>query len=171
MTDLKTTSGLAGIALALSTFAGTGHAQHAAKDADGLPYNQVERVGSIEYLTGGIGSEAEERLHAFAKAHGYNMQLLFTLNAGNYVTDVDVEVKNERGETVVRDVADGPYFLAKVPPGSYSVTATYEGESETRKISVGDRGMRVAHFRWPADPATDFTFARSGAATRGTSGS
>jgi hypothetical protein len=139
---------------------GTFQAQAAARDADGLPYNTVERAGNIEYVTGGIGEEAEQRLGAFATEHGYNLKLLFTLNAGNYVADVDVTLKDHGGRTLVQDVADGPFLLAKVPAGLYTVVATYSGKTESRKIRVGTSGLRVAQFRWPADPQTDFTFAR-----------
>jgi hypothetical protein len=162
---------MVGFALLLSGFAAAGNAQRMDWGGDGLPYNDVERAGGIEYVSGGIGIEAEGRLRQFAKDHGYNVKLLFTLNAGNYLADVDVTVKNQRGETLVRDVSDGPYLFAKMPSGSYTVTATHGGKTETRRINVGSGGMRTAHFRWPANPETDFTFASSGYPVRGSGGS
>jgi hypothetical protein len=152
---------LLGALLAAFTMAGSAHAYDTAKKADGLPYNAVERAGNIEYVTGGIGEEAEHRLQAFAKERAYNLKLLFTLNAGNYVADVDVALKDQSGRTLVSDTADGPFFFAKVPAGLYTVVATYDGKTETRKVRVGTNGTRVAQFRWPADPHTDFTFARN----------
>lgn len=171
MRHRRATTRLLGVALVLSGFAGSGHAQYGPRDHDGLPYNNVQRTGGIEYVAGGIGFEAEERLRKFAKERGYNLELLFTLNSGNYVADVDVAVTGKAGWMLVRAVADGPYLFAKMPPGSYVVTATYAGKSETRTVTVGDRGMRTEHFRWPVNPETDFTFGRSGYPARGTSGS
>ncbi len=84
-----------------------------------------------------------------------NLKLVFTLNEGNYVAGVNVGVTDGKGMTVVEDVADGPFFMAKLPAGNYTVTATYEGKTVTRKVQVGSRGMRTENFHWPSNPQTD----------------
>jgi hypothetical protein len=128
-------------------------------DIDGLPYNDIERTSDgIEYVTGGIGVEAQERFSELAKDR-FNLKLVFTLNEGNYIADVNVAVKDARGGTVVEEMADGPYFLAKIPRGRYTVTATYDGKTVTRTMQVGD-GLRTAYLRWPSNPATDFVLPR-----------
>lgn len=113
--------------------------------------------GGIAYVSGGIGADAEEKLRA--QRSEYNLMLVFTLNEGNYLADVKVTLADARGSTLVEHVADGPYFLAKLPPGQYSVTAIYEGKAQTRRVSVGSKGLTTAHLRWPSNPATDFVIA------------
>ena len=120
--------------------------------------DDVERAGNVEYVSGGIGIEEQQQLNAFARNEGYNLKLVFTLNAGNYLSDIDVQLRDRQGATVLRDVSDGPFFVAKVPQGSYTVTATHDGQSRSRTIRVGSDAMRTAYFRWPAGPDTGITF-------------
>jgi hypothetical protein len=118
---------------------------------------QVENASGIQYITGGVGDESEQQLQQQIRSNHYNLKLVFTLNPGNYVSDVNVAIKDERGRTLVEDVADGPFFVAKIPPGTYTVSASYEGKTDTRKIRIGNDALRTAHFRFPANPGTDFT--------------
>lgn len=134
-------------------------AQTPRMDVDGLPYNDIEKTSDgIEYVAGGIGVEAQERFNKLAKDR-FNLKLVFTLNEGNYIADVNVAVKDARGRTVVEEMADGPYLLAKIPRGRYTVTATYDGKTVTRTMQVG-AGLRTAYLRWPSNPATDFLLPR-----------
>jgi hypothetical protein len=116
----------------------------------------VNRSG-ITYVSGGIGVDAEEKLRA--QRSEYNLMLVFTLTEGNYIADVRVTLADAKGATLVEHVADGPYFLAKLPAGRYSVSATYEGKTQTRTVSVGGKGLSTAYLRWPSNPATDFVIA------------
>ena len=136
--------------LALSAIAPTGFAQTVPKE--------VARAGNIEYITGGVGINEQQQLNAYAKDRDYNLKLVFTLNAGNYLADVDVVLRNQRGETLVHDIADGPMFAAKVPQGTYTVVASYNGETRSQNVRVGQDGLRTAYFRWPAGPDTGITF-------------
>ncbi|MGQ0750296.1 MAG: carboxypeptidase-like regulatory domain-containing protein, partial [Betaproteobacteria bacterium] len=86
---------------------------------------------------------------------------VFTLEQGNYIADVGVSVKDAQGRTVIEDVADGPYFMAQLPPGRYTVEARYGGKTVTRNLQLGGQGTRVAYLRWPSNPETDFVAARA----------
>jgi hypothetical protein len=111
---------------------------------------------NVSFVSGGVGVDSEERLKAREKE--FNLKLLFTLVEGNYLADVSVRVADAAGKTVIEHVADGPYFLAKLPAGTYSVAVTYEGKAQNRTIKVGG-GLRTEHFRWPSNPQTDSTLA------------
>ncbi len=112
----------------------------------------------VSFISGGIGMDSEERLKAREKE--FNLKLVFTLVEGNYVADVGVTIKNAAGKTMVEHVADGPFFMAKLPAGAYSVTAAYEGKTQTRKVSVRDGRLHTEHIRWPSNPETDFPLPR-----------
>lgn len=112
--------------------------------------------GGVSYVAGGIGKDSEAQLKAREKE--FNLKLVFTLVEGNYLADVGVRVTDAAGKTVVEHVADGPFFLAKMPAGAYTVTATYSGKTQTRKIKVGDR-LHTEYLRWPSDPQVDVTLA------------
>ena len=123
----------------------TGHAAEVAKDG-------------VTYTSGGIGINSQERLNA--RASEFNLKLVFTLNEGNYIADVNVILTDSKGRRVVEHTADGPFFMARLPAGQYNVAATYDGKTVTRKISVGRSGLRTEYFRWPSNPATDVPLSR-----------
>jgi hypothetical protein len=133
--------------------AATVHAQSASTGAARPTSSNVEKSrDGIEYLSGGVGIDAQDRINE--RARDFNLKLVFTLNEGNYVADVGVALKDARGRTVVEDTADGPFFLAKLPAGQYTVAATYEGKTVTRKLQVG-KGLRTEYLRWPSNPGAD----------------
>lgn len=115
----------------------------------------------ISYVSGGIGEDSEAQLKAREKE--FNLKLIFTLIEGNYLADVGVRITDAAGKTVVEHVADGPFFLAKVPAGAYTVTATYSGKTQTRKVKVGER-LHTEYLRWPSNPQDDFALPRESAA-------
>jgi len=64
------------------------------------------------------------------------------------IADVNVTIKDARGKSVIERLAGGPVLMARLPAGAYSVTATYDGESKSRQVRVGQR-LRTEYFRWP----------------------
>jgi len=110
-------------------------------------------TGAIEYVTGGVGSDEMQQLTAREKE--FNLKLVFTLVEGNYVSDVDVAVQDASGKSLLAVSARGPIVLAKLPRGSYVIQASYEGKTQTRKVTVGER-LRTEYLRWPSNPETDF---------------
>lgn len=108
-----------------------------------------ERALGQSAVGGGVGINARSKLSDQA-APDHNVKLVFSLNTGNYVADVDVEVSDRSGNLVIDGVAPGPWLFAKLPAGIYTAKATYMGETVTEKFTVGSSGRRVAHIRWPA---------------------
>jgi hypothetical protein len=103
-------------------------------------------------ISGGIGEESRAQLRA--REHEFNLKLMFTLSEGNYLADVRVAVSNAAGQVVVETVAQGPFLLARLPPGSYTVTATYAGQPQTRAIRVAER-LQTVHLQWRSESAVD----------------
>ena len=114
---------------------------------------QVLSRGGVSYLSGGVGITSHDRLKAREKE--FNLKLVFTLVEGNYLANVSVAVKGAAGKSVVEHFADGPIFMARLPAGAYTVSATYDGVAQTRKVKVGAR-LRTEYLRWPSKPGVDF---------------
>lgn len=124
----------------------------------------------VNAVAGGVGINARNMLSSQA-APDHNVKLVFSLNTGNYLADVNVQVTDRSGRTVLHGTSDGPWLFAKLPPGSYTAKATYNGHTVTERFSVGRSGQRVAHLRWPASveaSATGATAAEAGGQILGT---
>ena len=119
--------------------------------ASGLAQTDIPR--SPPYTAGGIGADEMERLNA--RAGEFNLKLVFTLKEGNYLSDVAVVVKDRGGHTVLAFTSPGPLALAKLPRGPYVVEATYEGNTQVRKVELRER-LRTEYLRWPGNPESDF---------------
>ncbi len=133
----------------------------AATPAAGKSATAVEPVarprGAIPFISGGIGADAVADLRA--REPQYNLKLVFTLIEGNYVADVNVVLKDAAGAVVLEHLAEGPIFMARLPVGKYTATATYRGSTQTRAVRVGDK-LHTEYFRWPSNPETDLPVSR-----------
>jgi hypothetical protein len=125
------------------------------------PADKGATPGNVPFVSGGIGVDSGQALKA--RENEFNVKLIFTLVEGNYLADVGVTIKDAAGKTLVDHVADGPFFMAKLPPGNYSVTASYGGKTQTRRISAPAKGLHTEYLRWPSNPQTDFTLSPEGA--------
>jgi hypothetical protein len=120
-----------------------------------LQSDSAKANATVPAVSGGVSLNARDNLRAKAPEH--NVKLVFALNTGNYVSDVQVKVADASGRTVIDDTSNGPWLMAKLPPGSYTATATYNGAAMTQRFSVGKSGVRTATFRWPASVETQGT--------------
>ena len=108
--------------------------------------------GSAPSVSGGVSLNARDTLRGSEK--NANVKMVFALNTGNYVSDVQVKVTDSQGRLVIDDTSNGPWLLARLPAGSYTANATFNGSTVTHKFSVGKSGLRTAQFRWPASVET-----------------
>ena len=113
-----------------------------------LKSDSAQSNASVPVVSGGVSLNARDNMRGQTGDH--NVKLVFSLNTGNYVSDVQVKVTDASGRTVIDDVSNGPWLMAKLPAGTYTATATYNGKAVTQRFSVGKTGMRTANFRWPA---------------------
>jgi hypothetical protein len=117
-------------------------------------------ASGANYITGGVG--LGERAQFKGREKDFNLKIASTLYEGNYVSDVDVAVKDASGKSVLALTTQGPLVLAKLPRGSYVVQAAYDGKVQTRKITLGDR-LQTVFFRWRSNPKNeDFPGPRPG---------
>jgi hypothetical protein len=103
---------------------------------------------AVPAVSGGVSVNARDAMRATEQ--NANIKLVFSLNTGNYVSDVQVKVTDKAGRTLIDDVSNGPWLFAKLPAGSYTAIATYNGHTVKQNFSVANSGMRTANLRWPA---------------------
>ena len=90
--------------------------------------------GALQYACGGIGLDESTAMRAAMK--DYPLSLLFAAKDGEYLADIQVEVKGAKDS--YRFVAGGPVCLLKLPEGAYTVQATPKsGQTQSQQTHVG----------------------------------
>ncbi|EJN10059.1 hypothetical protein [Herbaspirillum sp. YR522] len=102
------------------------------------------------YMNGGIG--AGEQASIKATAADYNLQLLFSQGgSGEYISDVKLDITDSAGKTVFSLPAAGPMTNVKLPPGKYQLNAVYNGQAQTRQLTLGAQPSKLS-LRWNDGP-------------------
>ncbi|HMN56726.1 MAG TPA: hypothetical protein PKE15_05740 [Ottowia sp.] len=103
-------------------------------------------VPGTTYLNGGVGQLSEERMHKDARH--WPLRMTFSDKTSNeFVADVKLKVFDHSGRAVLRLKDAGPMTYVQLPQGDYRVTADYRGDTLTREIHIGPKGMD-ANFHW-----------------------
>ncbi|MBI4524122.1 MAG: hypothetical protein HY695_09965 [Deltaproteobacteria bacterium] len=98
------------------------------------------------YMTGGVGTDEREIMQSWGG--DYNLKLTFAEMSGVYLSDVELWIEKD-GREMVHATTNGPWFYIKLPPGRYTIKATYEEERKQIKslqLSEGHRVTRLLHW-------------------------
>jgi hypothetical protein len=113
--------------------------------AEGGPL-QIQDYQGVPYVTGGVGEEERDYLKTISK--NFNLKLMFAATTGNYLSDVQVEIRDARNQTVLDAVSNGPFLYADLPAGSYTVAVSGPGQVAKRSVKLS-RGRQVQlNFFW-----------------------
>lgn len=110
---------------------------------------QVQEQQGVSFVSGGFGQEERDQLQAMQGQ--FNLRLVSALDAGNYLAGVDVRIRDQEGSTLVETRTDGPFLMANLPAGTYTVVADYKGNEKERAVNVGGQGMTEVTFTWSGD--------------------
>lgn len=114
---------------------------------ENLPAEKTQ--GNIVYVTGGVGND-EATAMKLAKSM-YPLSLEFIQHAtprDEFLASVDVSITNHAGEAVLQVVSEGPYLLAKLPPGKYTVNAKLKDIAKTSKVTLIENKPQHLIFEW-----------------------
>ena len=109
----------------------------------------VRRAGDAYWVSGGVG--ADERDEMVLTLPDYNLKILTAAEqSGAFLSAVEATVRDAQGRIVLETSLDGPWLLARLQPGRYEVTATRDGKSQTRSVTIPPVGRRELFLYWPA---------------------
>ena len=117
-------------------------------------YNPPIHVShGIEYMSGGIGSDEAELMRTVEAR--WPAVFEFAVKEGKgaaFAAHVVLTVRDTQGSAVLDGVrSSGPYLLARLDPGRYTVEAVLGGQKIQREISVGGPGTSAKSvFEWPS---------------------
>lgn len=112
----------------------------------------LERGGDpgTPWVSGGVGSDERDFMLS-QYGSSYNLKLELAVTGGSYIGDVDVAISNAGGTPVLTARSRGPWFMTKLPPGSYRVKVSGYGRSFEQPVKVPARGLKTAVFQgWSA---------------------
>lgn len=125
----------------------------------------VQQQGEISYISGGIG--LGERQAMQSSAADFNLKVQNAVPGRPYVSDTTVAIVDGQGKEVLRTTLDGPWLMAKLPPGRYTIHASDGTRTQTQAVSVAERGLRDVMFRWSDNPVNPPTASRAGSGATG----
>ena|SRR5437868_6110703 len=104
----------------------------------------------VSYVNGGFGHEEAEALRAEARA--YPLQLTFSRRGegqhAEFVADVHLQIVDASGRVVIDRESQGPIFMAHLPDGQYTISAEYQGRTQTRRVAVNNERHEAVSFYW-----------------------
>jgi hypothetical protein len=101
--------------------------------------------GNVAYVTGGIGENERAELEA-AKPE-YSARITSTSTSGAYISDSAIVIYDSRGREVLATNA-GPLLWVVLPPGTYKVSAEYQGVVQNKTLRVGKKKGTDLHIVW-----------------------
>lgn len=142
------------LAVASAFIAGTAHAATQAQ----------QTANGIDYVMGGVTVEELQAL----KADKDQYSLWVTTAAkgtGAFLSDADVRITDAKNDVVLDTTVEGPWLFVNLPPGTYTVEATVDGQVQTHRthIAAGDHHQALMYFDSTAQLSPDWVspFAKS----------
>ncbi|CAN1495527.1 hypothetical protein MCEZE4_00337 [Burkholderiaceae bacterium] len=95
-------------------------------------------INGIRFITGGIGSDESQAIQADAKQ--WPLLLEFSQTDGQaraaWVAGAKIIINDAKKRPLLDIICDGPLMLVKLPPGSYSIAAAYNGVTQNRTLLI-----------------------------------
>lgn len=110
----------------------------------------IHVVHGIEYMSGGIGSD-EAALMRVVEPRWPAVFEFAVKDGKSAATDVVLTVRDAQGNVVLDQIhSAGPYLVARLEPGRYTVEAVLGGQRIQREVSIQGPGTSAKSvFEWP----------------------
>ncbi|MDM0111735.1 hypothetical protein QTI66_06210 [Variovorax sp. J22R133] len=107
----------------------------------------------IEYMCGGTGKDEAAFMEMVSPRWAATLEFAVNQDKGSAAAaGVKVRVRNSyNGDAVMEVMADAPYMLARLDPGSYVVEATLDGLTLIQPLHVFAGQASRAVFVWPSN--------------------
>ncbi|MDH6147722.1 MULTISPECIES: carboxypeptidase-like regulatory domain-containing protein [Paraburkholderia] len=114
------------------------------------PLPAVQHEGDVTFLSGGIGLGQSTAIKEVMPRYPLTLEFAGKAASGNqYLANIPVTLSDMHGNTILQTTAKGPFLLASLPHGRYSVSATYDGKTERRDVNVAPSSHVHELFLWP----------------------
>lgn len=122
-------------------------------NAQDVVVNEEQGQGA-KYVNGGIGEGQTRYMQSIAK--NWPMRIMFSqLKANEFISGVNLQITDKSNATMLALDNAGPLTYVQLPPGVYRVNATFDGQSQTRNITLGRANKSDLHFHWKGSVKSD----------------
>lgn len=118
-----------------------------------LPPERVQ--GVVSFRSGGIGTDQQDAMKLAAASYPLELQFVergqtLGLPQGLYASDVSVTIRDGRGRIVFEATSAGPFMLARLPDGDYTISANNDGRVTKKRVRVEQTKHQKVVFEWNA---------------------
>jgi hypothetical protein len=111
-------------------------------------------TGPIQFMNGGIGKSEQTSMREAGKA--YRLRVELSERADNeFIADADLQITDMQGRPVFALPEAGPIVNVDLPQGEYRVAATFDGQTESRLITLRGRQREDVYFHWKGKPKVE----------------
>jgi hypothetical protein len=106
------------------------------------------RSGLVTWRSG--GADSAEAVALKRAAQEYPLEVVFVERHGKRelpLRDMPVRITDDKGNVVFDASTTGPYFLASLPKGRYTISTRWDAWSFSRPVTIGPERQRVV-FAW-----------------------
>jgi len=113
-----------------------------------------QQQNGVSYINGGVGQEEQSAMRA--QRADYNLLLTFaTKQSGAFRSDVQLDITDAKGATLLSAANTGPMLYARLPNGTYRISAAAEGKVFKRSVKIGGPGPKEITLHWENDSPDD----------------
>jgi hypothetical protein len=116
--------------------------QPAGGNDQALPSDQEATVSGVQVMCGGIGSDEADPRYA-----NYPAKIEVAGGYGQWLGDNQIVISGD-GQNITAQ-CKGPWFMAQLQPGRYTVSVTHGATSHTARLSVAANGQHKIVVRFP----------------------
>jgi len=109
---------------------------------------QARELDGIPFITGGKTPEEADAVKRAAQE--WPLEVVFEeqdRGADRTLERMPITITDAGGKVVFDGVSEGPIFLARLPPGHYTVTTRWDAWTFSRPVTIGEERERVV-FDW-----------------------
>jgi len=107
---------------------------------------KIEEDQGIRHVSGGVGEGERAELNALSSQ--FNLRLMFAMQGGDYLSEVQVKALNASGGTILSAKSKGPWFFAQLPPGTYTIEASTPDQPQRQTARIEGNRQTQLNFYW-----------------------
>ena len=104
---------------------------------------EIQSSKGISFYNGGVGLGERGMMPQL-----YPLKIVLATDKGLYLNDAEIVVSRGGEEVLSVRANNGPWVVADLPPGSYTLRATLEGRTATASVKVSAGAKKVVILSW-----------------------